>query len=157
MKERQLTWVSRRDFDVLQSPGPITRLPGFRKAPRFTPVFFLHSFLPFNSYAEPTLSPVNEPAEAKLRRCLYFFPSSHIFLHRCAIPGVARNFWFPKSMALLLPVYSFYCPRQWGQRAEGWRGGGHLLYSAKICNWSREFGPEKRRQKERTIACAGRK
>lgn len=151
-------------------PGPITRLPGFRKAPRFilslllssSSSSFLPSFanlvlLPFNSYGA-TLSPplMNRwrerekgwwnrenlnfalcPATFSLFLLLAragflflffcFFPPSLPFLFLFAPPppflhqprflatiGEAnRNFRFSKSMALLLlPVYSFYCPRQ---------------------------------------------
>lgn len=151
-------------------PGPITRLPGFRKAPRFilslllsSSSSFLPSFanlvlLPFNSYGA-TLSPplMNRwrerekgwwnrenlnfalcPATFSLFLLLAragflflffcFFPPSLPFLFLFASPpplplhqprflatiGEAnRNFRFSKSMALLLlPVYSFYCPRQ---------------------------------------------
>lgn len=147
-------------------PGPITRLPGFRKAPRFILSLllsssFLPSFanlvlLPFNSYGA-TLSPplMNRwrerekgwwnrenlnfalcPATFSLFLLLAragflflffcFFPPSLPFLFLFAslsplhqprflatIGEANRNFRFSKSMALLLlPVYSFYCPRQ---------------------------------------------
>lgn len=168
MKGRQLTDVSRRRFDVSQSPvqlqgspdfgrlrdssSPFSSLlllfPSFLRQPR-PPSFQLLRSHPFSSVNEPVERKgerVVEQRESKLRPVpgyflslpltrarrfslplfLFFsslppFPFSFcpppLLLHQprflATIGEANRNFRFSKSMALLLlPVYSFYCPRQ---------------------------------------------
>lgn len=169
MKGRQLTDVSRRRFDVSQSPVQLQGSPDFGRlrdssSPFSSPLLLFPSFLrqprppSFQLLRSHPFSSVNEPVERKGERVVEqresklrpvpgyflslpltraragflflffcFFPPSLPFLFLFASPpsplhqprflatiGEAnRNFRFSKSMALLLlPVYSFYCPRQ---------------------------------------------
>lgn len=163
MKGRQLTDVSRRRFDVSQSPVQLQGSPDFGRLrdsssplsspppPSFlrSPSFQLLRSHPFSSVNEPMERKgerMVEQRESKLRpvpghflslslshSCARVFSSSFsvfslpfpfLFLFSSPPPlqqrrflatigEVKRNFRFPKSMALLLlPVYSFYCPRQ---------------------------------------------
>lgn len=130
MKEHRLTDVSRRRFDVLQSPVQLQGSPDFGRLPRFNtlpspppppappfPVFLLLSFLPFNSYAA-TLSPLMNRQSRNFASAAYFFPSTDFFLPTARLSrhnprSGPRNFRFPEINGIIItPVYSFYCPRQ---------------------------------------------
>lgn len=111
-------------------------LPSTRSFAQLVPSFQLLRSHPFS---------INEPAEGGIERKslnfararlpfflpylrFFFSPAERRFL--ATIGEVARNFRFSKSMALLLlPVYSFSCPGQWGIETER---VGHLLYSGKL-------------------------
>lgn len=170
MKGRQLTDVSRRRFDVSQSPVQLQGSPDFGRlrdsssplpSPLLLPSFVLQARSPsFQLLRSHPFSSVNEPVERKGERrwveqrenlktspcarllslslslirtragflflflSVFFPPSLFFFFLPLPLPlqqrrflatigEVNRNFRFSKSMALLLlPVYSFYCPRQ---------------------------------------------
>lgn len=108
MKGRQLTDVSRRRFDVLQSPVQLQGSPDFRKAPRFilsplllllprSPSFRLLRSHPFSSVNEPVERKgerVVEQRESKLRPTTFSFLSLSLSLFSCFFPPLSLFFSF---------------------------------------------------------------